>query len=152
MGVFISIQPRFPIILPGTKGILFIITYFALPFLFFFILGGYHILKFYQHRKDIKREKDALFKSGDDEIRDLVRNKRMTVSVPEEISNQCQKLGLQGKSLNDFFIKALEKEIQQRQDLTEHERIVDVNQLQLNPQPDAADLSHKLRQVEGRGA
>jgi hypothetical protein len=54
--------------------------------------------------------------------------------------------------LNKLIVKALEKEIQQHQDLAVHERSVDANQLQLNPQPDAADLSHKPRQVEGRGA
>jgi hypothetical protein len=143
-GVFISLQPTFSTSLTGIQRI-DIFAIFTLLSLLYFFPGRYSILRFYQCKKAVKIEKDTFFKINDDEISDLVQNRRMIINVPEEIFEKYQKLGLKGKFLNEFIIKTLEKDIQYHQDLAANEKNGDTNPLTFQPKPvDSGRQGEKL--------
>jgi hypothetical protein len=99
----------------------------VLPYLVSFVLGVHYILKCRRCRQEVVREEDALSKISANKIAEFIQIKRSTVSIPGEIFDNYQKLGFQGESLNKLIVKALEKEIQQHQDLAVHEKIGDLN-------------------------
>jgi hypothetical protein len=101
---------------------------------FFFLIGSIvWFLKCYRSLKEVMEEEKALSRISIDETSEFAQSKEIDVILPEEIINDCQKLGLQGELLNKFIAESLKQEIQQNQKLAKHEKTSNINQVSSQP-------------------